>query len=126
MRGFRGPGSSTVGVSPLRIFRRNGSLVVKGEDTLLGQPYEEEADVVVLACGLRPSKGLKEIATVLGLEVDANGFMKELDPNDPVITSKPGVYLAGCCEAPKDIPDSVAEANGAAARALAVISRMHE
>ncbi|MCJ7545493.1 MAG: FAD-dependent oxidoreductase [Deltaproteobacteria bacterium] len=111
---------------PSEIFRRNGNLVVKGEDTLLGQPYEEEADVVVLACGLRPSKGLKEIATTLGLEVDANGFMKELDPNDPVITSKPGVYLAGCCEAPKDIPDSVAEANGAAARALAVISRMHE
>jgi heterodisulfide reductase subunit A-like polyferredoxin len=111
---------------PSEIFRRNGSLVVKGEDTLLGQPYEEEADVVVLACGLRPSKGLKEIAQTLGLEVDENGFMKELDPNDPVITSKPGVYLAGCCEAPKDIPDSVAEANGAAARALAVISRMHE
>ena len=84
-----------------------------------------EADVVVLACGLRPSKGLKEIAQNLGLEVDENGFMKELDPNDPVITSKPGVYLAGCCEAPKDIPDSVAEANGAAARALAVISKVH-
>jgi len=111
---------------PSEIFRRNGNLVVKGEDTLLGQPYEEEADVVVLACGLRPSKGLKEIAQTLGLEVDQNGFMKELDPNDPVITSRPGVYLAGCCEAPKDIPDSVAEANGAAARALAVISRMHE
>ncbi|HEX9948911.1 MAG TPA: FAD-dependent oxidoreductase, partial [Thermodesulfobacteriota bacterium] len=111
---------------PSEIFRRNGNLVVKGEDTLLGQPYEEAADVVVLACGLRPSKGLKEIATTLGLEVDQNGFMKELDPNDPVITSRPGVYLAGCCEAPKDIPDSVAEANGAAARALAVISRMHE
>jgi heterodisulfide reductase subunit A-like polyferredoxin len=111
---------------PSEIFRRNGNLVVKGEDTLLGQPYEEEADVVVLACGLRPSKGLTEIAQTLGLEVDENGFMKELDPNDPVITSKPGVYLAGCCEAPKDIPDSVAEANGAAARALAIISRMHE
>jgi heterodisulfide reductase subunit A-like polyferredoxin len=111
---------------PSEIFRRNGNLVVKGEDTLLGQPYEEEADVVVLACGLKPSKGLKEVATILGLEVDENGFMKELDPNDPVITSKPGVFLAGCCEAPKDIPDSVAEANGAAAKALAVISRMHE
>ncbi len=110
---------------PSEIFRRNGNLVVKGEDTLLGQPYEVEADVVVLACGLRPSKGLKEIAQTLGLEVDTNGFMKELDPNDPVITSKPGVYLAGCCEAPKDIPDSVAEANGAAARALAVISKVH-
>jgi heterodisulfide reductase subunit A len=111
---------------PSEIFRRNGSLVVKGEDTLLGQPYEEEADVVVLACGLRPSKGLKELATILDLEVDENGFMKERDPNDPVITSRPGVFLAGCCEAPKDIADSVAEANGAAARALAVISRVHE
>jgi heterodisulfide reductase subunit A len=111
---------------PSEIFRRNGSLVVRGEDTLLGQPYEEEADVAVLACGLRPSKGLKELATILDLEVDENGFMKELDPNDPVITSRPGVFLAGCCEAPKDITDSVSQANGAAARALAVISRVHE
>jgi heterodisulfide reductase subunit A-like polyferredoxin len=110
---------------PSEIFRRNGNLVVKGEDTLLGKPYEVEADVVVLACGLRPSKGLKEIAQTLGLEVDENGFMKEFNPNDPVITSKPGVFLAGCCEAPKDIPDSVAEANGAAARALAIISKVH-
>jgi heterodisulfide reductase subunit A-like polyferredoxin len=111
---------------PSEIFRRNGHLVVKGEDTLLGKPYEEEADVVVLACGLRPSKGLKEIAQTLGLEVDENGFLKEFNPNDPVITAKPGVFLAGCCEAPKDIPDSVAEANGAAARALAIISSVHE
>jgi heterodisulfide reductase subunit A-like polyferredoxin len=111
---------------PSEIFRRNGNLVVRGEDTLLGQPYEDEADVVVLACGLKPSKGLKEVAQILGLEVDENGFMKELDPNDPIITSKPGVFLAGCCEAPKDIPDSVAEANGAAAKALAIISKVHE
>ncbi len=110
---------------PSEIYRRNGNLVVRGEDTLLGQPYEEEADVVVLACGLKPSKGLKEVAQILGLEVDENGFMKELDPNDPIITAKPGVFLAGCCEAPKDIPDSVAEANGAAAKALAIISKVH-
>ena len=110
---------------PSEIFARNGSLVVKGEDTLLGKPYEEETDVVVLACGLRPSRGMKEIAAILDLDVDENGFLKELDPNDPVITARPGVFLAGCCEAPKDIPDSVAEANGAAAKALAVISRMH-
>jgi heterodisulfide reductase subunit A-like polyferredoxin len=110
---------------PSEIFRRNGSLVVKGEDTLLNRPYEEAADVVVLACGLRPARGMKEIAATLGLEVDENGFLKEQDPNDPIITSKSGVFLAGCCEAPKDIPDSVAEANGAAARALAVISRVH-
>jgi len=113
---------------PSEVFSRNGtdgSLVLRGEDTLTGKPYEEEVDVVVLACGLRPARGMKEVADILDLELDENGFFRELNPSDPVITSRPGIFLAGCCQAPKDIPDSVAEANGAASRALAVISRVH-
>jgi heterodisulfide reductase subunit A len=110
---------------PSEVFARNGNLVVRGEDTLLNRPYEEEADVVVLACGLRPALRMQEIAAVLGLEVDENGFFKELNPNDPVITSRPGVFLAGCCESPKDITDSVSQATGAAAKALAVVSKVH-
>jgi heterodisulfide reductase subunit A-like polyferredoxin len=110
---------------PSEVFARDGALVVRGEDTLLSRPYEEEADCVVLACGLQPPRGLPDIAGILGLAVDDTGFLREADPHDPVITARPGIFLAGCCEAPKDIPDSVAEANGAAAKALALISKVH-
>jgi heterodisulfide reductase subunit A-like polyferredoxin len=110
---------------PSEVFARNGVLVVRGEDTLLNRPYEEETDVVVLACGLQPPRGLRETAGILGLAVDDNGFLKEVDPHDPVTTARPGIFLAGCCQAPKDITDSVSEASGAAAKALAVISRVH-
>jgi heterodisulfide reductase subunit A len=110
---------------PSEVFARNGDLVVRGEDTLLGRPYEEAADVVVLACGLRPLRGMKDIATVLDLAVDENGFLLEQDPHDPVVSRRPGVFFAGCCESPKDITDSVSQASGAAAKALAVISKVH-
>jgi heterodisulfide reductase subunit A len=99
-------------------------LVVRGEDTLLGSPYEETANVVVLACGLRPARGMKEIAAVLDLATDENGFLLEQDPHDPVVSGRPGVFFAGCCQAPKDITDSVSQASGAAAEALAVISKV--
>ncbi|OGP54780.1 MAG: hypothetical protein A2Y65_08810 [Deltaproteobacteria bacterium RBG_13_52_11] len=111
---------------PSEVFAHNGVLVVRGEDTLLNRPYEEETDVVVLACGLQPPRGLREIAGILDLELDDNGFLKEIDSHDPVTTARPGIFLAGCCQGPKDITDSVSQANGAAAKALAVISRVKE
>lgn len=109
---------------PSEVYQRDGKLILKGEDTLLGKPYELEADLVVLACGIGPSEGAKELASVLGLEVDEHGFFKEANPLDPVVSTRPGVFLAGCCQGPKDISDSVAQASGAAARALALISRV--
>jgi heterodisulfide reductase subunit A len=110
---------------PSEVFTRKGTLVVKGEDTLLNRPYEEEADCVVLACGLQPPQGLRETAGILGLAVDAHGFFAEADLHDPVRTARPGIFLAGCCQAPKDITDSVSQASGAAAEALALISKVH-
>jgi heterodisulfide reductase subunit A len=110
---------------PSEVSARNGDLVVRGEDTLLNRPYEDEADVVVLACGLRPPRGMKEIAAILDLAVDENGFLKEQNPHDPVVSGRSGVFFAGCCESPKDITDSVSQASGAAAKALAVISKVH-
>lgn len=109
---------------PSEVYERGGKVVLRGEDTLLGRPYELEADLVVLACGLGPSEGARELASVLGLEVDENGFFKEANPLDPVASTRPGIFLAGCCQGPKDISDSVAQASGAAARALALISRV--
>lgn len=109
---------------PSEVYERGGKVVLRGEDTLLGRPYELEADLVVLSCGLGPSEETRKLASVLGLEVDENGFFKEATLLDPVVSTRPGVFLAGCCQGPKDISDSVAQASGAAARALALISRV--
>jgi len=106
---------------PSEIYERDGVLVVRGEDTLLGEPYELEADVIILATGLEPSDGVRELASVLGLKLDENGFFQEMTPLDPVLSTREGIFLAGCCQAPKDISDTVAHASGAAAKALALI-----
>jgi len=106
---------------PSEIYERDGVLIVRGEDTLLGEPYELETDVVILATGLEPSCGVRELASVLGLRLDENGFFQEMTPLDPVLSTREGIFLAGCCQAPKDISDTVAHASGAAAKALAFI-----
>ena len=69
---------------------------------------------------------MEEIASILDLAVDENGFLREQDPHDPVVSGRPGIFFAGCCESPKDITDSVSQASGAAAKALALISKVHE
>ncbi|RLA84930.1 MAG: disulfide reductase, partial [Deltaproteobacteria bacterium] len=108
---------------PGEIFERDGRVIVRLEDTLLGKTLELEAEAVVLACGAEPPKDALELSRVLGLELDENGFFKGGDPLDPVISSRPGILLAGCCQGPKDISDSVAQASGAASRALALLSQ---
>jgi heterodisulfide reductase subunit A len=97
--------------NPSEIYQRGSSL----EDTLLGEPYEEEADLVVLATGLVPRKDTGHIGDLLGLSHTPDGFLQEAQVEETVATSIPGVFLAGCCQGPKDIPDTVAHASGAAA-----------
>lgn len=82
-----------------------------------------EVDMVVLATTLTPRKGVEELSKVLGIELDAHHFFKTLDKvNSPLDTKVPGIFLAGYCESPKDIPDSVAQGSGAAARACEALS----
>jgi heterodisulfide reductase subunit A len=100
-----------------RISRGNdGKLVVGYEDTEQGRYAELEADLVVLAPALKPASGAVELARKLGIEVDEYGFFLSNAENRP-LESKKGIYLAGTCLAPRDIPDSVAQASGAAAKA---------
>ncbi len=101
--------------TPSEIYQRGASLLVRGEDTLLGEPYEEEADLVVLATGLVARKDAGEIGKLLGLSHTPDGFFEEAQTEETVATSRAGVFLAGCCQGPKDIPDTVAQASGAAA-----------
>jgi len=107
------------------IYRRRGRLVVRAEDTLSGRPVAVEADLVVLAAGLTPRVDATRVAEMLGLKQSPSGFFAEahpkLRPND---SGRPGIYLAGTAQGPKDIPDTVSHAKGAAASAIVLLSRM--
>jgi len=106
------------------IYKRGDRLVVRAEDTLLGEAMEVEADLVVLASGLTPRAETQEIVKILKLSRSADGFLMEAHPKlRPVDTAVDGVFLAGCCQGPKDIPDVVAQAKAAAASAIGPMAR---
>ncbi|MDR7415451.1 MAG: FAD-dependent oxidoreductase [Armatimonadota bacterium] len=100
--------------------RPNGrGLRVRYEDTLAGEVREQDYDMVVLAPAVRPPEGLAELARILGVELDGDGFLKvQAQRGGVLLTTRPGIYVAGCAAGPKDIPDSVAEAGAAAAVSL--------
>ncbi len=109
---------------PSEIYRRNGRVVVLAEDTLLGQPIEVEADLVVLATAAVPRADAAETAKLLGLEMSPDGFFQEMHPKlRPVDTPVAGIFMAGCNQGPKDIPDTVAQAKAAASSALIVLAQ---
>ncbi len=106
-----------------KVFPRNGKLVVRGADTLSGGQVEIAADMVVLAPALVPSTGVQELAQKLRIGYDENGFLTEAHPKlRPVETNTAGVFLAGACHSPQDIPDCVAQASAAASKALGLVS----
>jgi len=109
---------------PSEVFRRGDRLIVCAEDTLLGRQIEVPADLVVLATAIVPRVDAGEVARVLGVSRSADGFFEEVDPAfSPVDTGVSNVFLAGCCQGPKDIPDTVAHAKAAAASALVALSQ---
>jgi heterodisulfide reductase subunit A2 len=106
------------------VARLGGSLTVFAEDTLLGRRVELPVDMVVLAAGLVPARGTEALARVLGVSLGREGFFTEAHPKlRPVESLTDGIFLAGCCQGPKDIPDSVAQAGAAASEALALLDR---
>ncbi|MGQ9599401.1 MAG: NAD(P)-binding protein [Anaerolineae bacterium] len=111
--------------NPSEIYRRGDKLIVRAEDTLLGQTVEVPADLVVLATGVRPRADADRVAEMLGLERSGDGFFAELHPElRPVDTQRRGIFLAGTCQSPKDIPDAVAQAKAAAAGAIVILSQL--
>ncbi|MCX5917771.1 MAG: FAD-dependent oxidoreductase [Deltaproteobacteria bacterium] len=88
-----------------------------------GEIREEEFDLVVLSVGMVPSASTKELAKNVGIELDAYGFAKT-DPLTPLATTRPGVYVCGVFQGPKDIPETVAQASGAAAAASEILSEV--
>ena len=106
-----------------RLFLEDGKVMVWGVDTLSGQPIEVAADLVVLATPMVPSADTAELAQRLRAATDADGFFAEAHPKlRPVESLTAGVYLAGAAQGPKDIPETVAQASGAAAKVLILFS----
>ncbi|ABL65293.1 CoB--CoM heterodisulfide reductase iron-sulfur subunit A family protein [Chlorobium phaeobacteroides] len=107
-----------------KVWRENDKLMVRGVDTLLGRPMEIAADMVVLATAMVPQPDAKDFAKVIGITYDEYGFYNEAHLKlRPVETTKAGIFLAGACQSPKDIPDSVAQASAAASKVLGLFSR---
>jgi heterodisulfide reductase subunit A len=107
-----------------KIYPQNGKLIVCGEDSLIGRPVEIAADLVVLATGMIPSAGAAEMARRLNISCDGNNFFIEAHPKlRPVETLTDGVFLAGSCIGPRDIPECVAQGSAAAAKVAALFSR---
>ena len=102
-----------------KVYEENGKLIVRGADTLAGVPVTIEADLVVLATAIIPASGAKDLARKLNIGYDTYGFLLESHPKlRPVETATAGVFICGACQGPKDIPESVAQASAAAAKAL--------
>jgi len=112
---------------PSEIYRKGDKLVVLAEDTTLGEPVEVEADLVVLATAIVPRTDMTDVAELLGMERSPDGFFQEADAKlRPVDTNVENIFVAGCCQSPKDIPDTVSEAKAAASSALRVLVRARE
>ena len=96
-----------------------GKLIVVAEDTLLGIVRRVAVDMVVLSLGLEPRKDASQLAHIFGISRSKDGFFLERHPKlAPVSTAAQGVYVAGSCQSPKDIPDCVAQGAAAAANVL--------
>ncbi len=107
-----------------RIFQEGDKLVVWGVDTLSGKKVEIKADMVVLGSAVVPSEGAKELAKILRTSTDEYGFFSEAHIKlKPVESMTGGIYLAGCAQAPKDIPDTVAQAGAAASKVLSLFGQ---
>lgn len=101
-----------------------GKLVLRVEDTLAGFVRRIPVDMVVLSTGLEPQEDASDIRRLFNISCSSEGFFLERHPKlAPVNTTTEGVYLAGCCQGPKDIPDTVAQAGAAASEALCLIDK---
>ena len=107
-----------------QVLPEGDQLIVRAEDTDLGRPVKLPVDMVILATGVVPSKGAQELAHTLHITRDINGFFLEAHPKlRPVDSNTDGIFLAGTCQAPRDIPDTVTHASAAAAQALGLLNQ---
>ncbi len=107
-----------------RLPGEEGKLIVQCEDTLLGVQRRFPVDMVVLMSALEPRRDAKEMGLKCGISCSISGWFTERHPKlDPVATMTEGVFIAGACQGPKDIPASVAQGAAAAARVQGMITK---
>ena len=119
---IRGKGAEVLDVPETP--EEEGKLIVKCEDTLLGVVRRIPVDMVILSVALEPRGDIKEVTRLFSLCRSGDGFFLERHPKlAPVASRSDGLFIAGACQGPKDIPDSVAQGGAAAAGALSLIDR---
>lgn len=107
-----------------RLPGEEGKIIIQVEDTLVGKQRRIPVDMVILSAGLEPRHDAKDLAKLFGLSCSAQGWFIERHPKlDPVATMTEGIFIAGCVQGPKDIPQSVAQGAAAAARVLGKIQQ---
>jgi Heterodisulfide reductase, subunit A and related polyferredoxins len=100
----------------------DGTLDVQGSDLIMDKQVHIKADMVVLAASIEADKTARPLATMLTASMDTNDFFTEAHPKlRPVESPTAGVYLSGCCQGPKDIPDTVAQASAAASKVIGLL-----
>jgi len=101
-----------------------GRLVITAEDPDNGKVTQVPADMVILCAAIESQQDAENVARTFSISRKADGFLLERHPKlDPVATMTEGVYVVGCCQSPKDIPDTVSQASAAAAKILATITK---
>lgn len=107
-----------------RLYQRGDKIIVKGSDVLVGVQVEIEADLVVLATAVQAKTGADSLAQKLGISYDKYNFYSEAHAKlRPVECATAGIYLAGACQGPKDIPDTVSQASAAAAKVMTLFAK---
>lgn len=108
---------------PAEVVEDGKKLVIISEDTLLSRKLELPVDMVILCSAVEPRADAPEVARTFGISQGGDGFFLEEHPKlGPTTTATDGIFLAGACQGPKDIPDSVSHASGAAVKALSLVS----
>ncbi len=102
----------------------NSNLIIRSEDTILGEPIEIEAEMVILSTAGIPNDDTAELASILHITRGTDGFFMESHPKlKPIDTPVDGIFLAGACQGLKDIPYSVSQGSGSAGRAATILSK---
>ncbi|MDH4214657.1 MAG: FAD-dependent oxidoreductase [Candidatus Thorarchaeota archaeon] len=105
--------------------KKKNKLIVRVEDTETGDLHDVAHDLVIISPGIQPPEGLEDLAVELNMDLSEEGYVQVHDAVlTPVDTDVPGVFVAGCADGPKDIPDSVSAGSAAAMRATIILSKV--
>jgi heterodisulfide reductase subunit A len=106
------------------ITKRGDQVVVKGEDTTMGRPLEAPMDLVILSVGMEPSEGTTQMSKLLQLPLESHGYIESIGGAlNTVVTSVPGIFVAGAASGPADLEDSVSMGGAAAMKAAAYLRK---